>query len=118
MPVELCWLIRKWLREANPQSARDIEKAYVQVLGKSTLADSLPLRTLRFAITTIAGLNPIIGLVAGAIDNFFFDKWLSGYITKKRKRPMSFLMTGVALIFAESVFVDSHGRARGTLLAD
>ena len=73
---------RKWLREADPQNARDLEKAYVQVLGKSTLADSLPIRTLRFAITTVAGLNPIIGFVAGVIDNFFVDKWLSGYSPK------------------------------------
>jgi hypothetical protein len=73
---------RKWLREANPQDARDLEKTYVQVLGKSTLADSLPIRSLRFAITSIAGLNPIIGLVAGAVDNFFVDKWLSGYSPK------------------------------------
>ena len=73
---------REWLREASPQNRRDLEKAYVQVLGKSTLADSLPIRTIRFAVTTIAGLNPIVGLVAGAIDNFFVDKWLSGYSPK------------------------------------
>jgi len=73
---------RKWLREADPQNGRDLEKAYVHVLGKSTLADSLPVRSIRFAITSIAGLNSIIGLVAGAVDNFFVDKWLSGYSPK------------------------------------
>jgi len=73
---------RNWLREADPQDSRDLEKAYVQVLGESTLADSLPIRSIRFAITSIAGLNPIIGLVAGAVDNFFVDKWLSGYSPK------------------------------------
>ncbi len=73
---------RKWLRESNPQSGRDLEKAYVQVLGRNTLADTLPIRSIRFAITSIAGLNPIIGLVAGFADNFFVDKWLSGYSPK------------------------------------
>jgi hypothetical protein len=73
---------RKWLREANPQSGRDLEKAYVQILGRNTLADSLPIRSIRFAITSIAGLNPVIGLVAGFADNFFVDKWLSGYSPK------------------------------------
>lgn len=73
---------RKWLREANPQNSRELEKAYVHVLGKTTLADSLPLRTIRFAITSIAGINPVAGLVVGAIDNFFVDKWLSGYSPK------------------------------------
>lgn len=73
---------RKWLREANPQDNRDLEKAYVQVLGKSSLAESLPVRSIRFAVTTIAGVNPIAGFVAGFIDNFFVDKWLSGYSPK------------------------------------
>jgi hypothetical protein len=73
---------RKWLREANPQSNRDLEKAYVHMLGKTKLADSLPLRIIRFAITTAAGKNPIAGVIAGAIDNFFVDKWLSGYSPK------------------------------------
>jgi hypothetical protein len=73
---------RKWLREANPQNGRDLEKAYVQILGKTTLADSLPLRVLRFAVTSFAGINPVAGLVVGAIDNFFVDKWLSGYSPK------------------------------------
>lgn len=73
---------REWLREANPQNSRDLEKAYVHALGKSTLADSLPVRAIRFAITSIAGINPIIGLATGATDNFFVDKWLSGYSPK------------------------------------
>ena len=73
---------RKWLREANPQDGFDLAKAYVQVLGKTTLADSLPLRTLRFAITSVAGLNPVAGVVVSAFDNFFVDKWLSGYSPK------------------------------------
>ena len=70
---------RKWLREADPQSISDLEKAYIRVIGKITQADSLPVRSLRFAITSIAGLNPISGLIAGFVDNFFVDKWLSGY---------------------------------------
>ena len=85
---------REWLREANPLNSRDLEKAYVHILGKSTLADSLPLRTIRFAITTVAGLNPLIGLAAGAIDNFFVDKWLSGYSPKLLLDELSKLFKG------------------------
>lgn len=74
---------REWLREADPSDSRDLEKAYVQALGRSTLAESLPLRALRFALTTAVGiLRPDIGLVAGAIDSFFVDKWLKGYSPK------------------------------------
>lgn len=73
---------RGWLREADPQSSRELEKAYVHALTKDTLADSLPLKTIRFAITSAAGINPVIGLVAGVVDSFFVDKWLSGYSPK------------------------------------
>ena len=73
---------RRWLRESNPQDSRDLEKAYVRSLEKTTLADSLPLRVIRFAITSIAGVNPVAGLAIGGIDNFFVDKWLSGYSPK------------------------------------
>ena len=73
---------RSWLREANPQSSRELEKAYVHALTKDSLADSLPLKSIRFAITSIAGINPAIGLAVGAVDNYFVDKWLSGYSPK------------------------------------
>jgi len=49
------------------------------VLGKSSLADSLPVRSIRFAITAIAGVNPLAGIVTGFVDNFFVEKWLSCY---------------------------------------
>ena len=63
-------------------------------LGKTTLADSLPLRTIRFAITSVAGINPVIGLAVGAIDNFFVDKWLSGYSPKLLLDELSKLFKG------------------------
>jgi hypothetical protein len=73
---------REWLRESNSKSSRDLEKAYVQAIGKNTLVDALPIRSIRFVITSVAGINPIIGLATGAVDNFFVDKWLSGYSPK------------------------------------
>jgi hypothetical protein len=85
---------REWLRDADPQNSRELEKAYVQILGKTTLADSLPLRTIRFAITTITGINPPTGFVVGAIDNFFVDRWLSGYSPKLLLDELSKLFKG------------------------
>ncbi len=71
---------RKWLREAEPESARDLEKAYVAALGKSSIYTSLPARILRFVATTAAGsLGPIVGGLGGAADSFFIEKWLAGY---------------------------------------
>ncbi|MCU7929040.1 MAG: hypothetical protein KZQ97_21770 [Candidatus Thiodiazotropha sp. (ex Dulcina madagascariensis)] len=71
---------RKWFRKATIEDARDIEKAYVDSLNKIPSVASLPTKTLRFVVTTAAGLVwPPAGLAAGAVDNFFLEKWLSGY---------------------------------------
>lgn len=71
---------RKWLREAEPVNARDLEKAYVAALGKSSVYASLPARIIRFILTTAVGaVEPISGTIAGATDSFFIEKWLEGY---------------------------------------
>lgn len=74
---------REWLREADTKSARDLEREYVEAISQNTLADSLPLRTMRFIITSLTGvLNPIVGLGTSVVDSFFLDKWLSGFSPK------------------------------------
>lgn len=74
---------RNWLREANVHYARDLERAYVEALGKNTLADSIPLRSMRFTITFLTGLaNPAIGLGIDIVDSFFIDNWLKGFTPK------------------------------------
>lgn len=74
---------RKWLRKATNKDARDIERLYVESLGNKVLIDSLPLRAIRFAITSIASaVSPAIGLPFGIVDSFFVNKWLSGYSPK------------------------------------
>lgn len=71
---------REWFRKARVEDARDIEKAYVDSLSKIPSVASLPTKTLRFVVTAVAGLlEPFTGLVTGAVDNFFLEKWLSGY---------------------------------------
>lgn len=74
---------REWLRKATTKDARDIEKLYVESLGNKALINSLPFRAIRFAITGVFGaLNPSLGLLVGAVNSFFVDKWLSGYSPK------------------------------------
>ena len=71
---------RKWLRKATNKDAREIEKLYVESLRNRALVDSLPLRAIRFAITSTASAAfPAIGLPVAVIDSFFVNKWLSGY---------------------------------------
>ena len=74
---------RKWLRKATNKDARNIERLYVASLGNKALIDSLPLRAIRFAITSVASaVSPAIGLPFGIVDSFFVNKWLSGYSPK------------------------------------
>lgn len=74
---------RRWLRKATSKDARGIERLYVESLGNKALIDSLPLKAIRFAITSIASAEPsALGLAFGAVDSFFVSKWLSGYSPK------------------------------------
>lgn len=74
---------RDWLRKVNPEDSRTLERAYVEMLEKDTLAESLPVRLLRFAITTASGIiDPLIGTGISMLDSFFVDKWLKGYSPK------------------------------------
>jgi len=92
LPLSKIWNIREskngekfrdWLRKVNPDDARSLEKSYVEMLEKDTLVASLPIRLMRFAITTASGvINPLIGTGVGVLDSFFIDKWLSGYSPK------------------------------------
>jgi hypothetical protein len=71
---------RKWLRKATTKDAKEIVKLYIESLKNKTLINSLPLKILRFAITSLVGaINPPIGLSVSAIDSFFVEKWLSGF---------------------------------------
>jgi len=78
---------RKWLRDEGPRDANEFVGAYIRALGRETLADKVPVRLLRLAITSVAGLIPGVGglvggLAADAVDSFFVEKWLEGYSPK------------------------------------
>jgi len=71
---------REWLREGSYTDGRELEKAYVSSLGAALTSLSLPARIFRFILTTAVGtIGPITGVLAGVVDNFFVEKWLSGY---------------------------------------
>jgi len=71
---------RRWLQTSNTDDARDLERLYVESLGKDSTFNSLPVKIIRFALTTSASIiNPVIGLGLDVVDSFFVDKWLHGY---------------------------------------
>ncbi|MFH0343689.1 MAG: hypothetical protein ACHBNF_16545 [Chromatiales bacterium] len=72
---------REWLADAA--SSRDVERLYVESLGRTSLVQSLPARVVRFALTTAVGAaNPVAGVAVSVIDSFFVDKYLAGYRPK------------------------------------
>lgn len=74
---------RDWLRQADPKNAIELQRIYIEAIEKSLPSDSLPLRILRFAITSVLGVvNPVIGLSGSVLDSFFVDKWINGYSPK------------------------------------
>jgi hypothetical protein len=74
---------RAWLRNASPEDARDLERLYVSTLSRQSWINSTSARTLRFVITTAAGVvDPIGGFIVGATDSFFVERWLHGYNPK------------------------------------
>ena len=73
---------RQWLADAEPKTSRDLERLYVESLGRTSLVQSLPARVIRFALTTAVGAVPILGVALGVIDSFFVEKYLAGYRPK------------------------------------
>ena len=68
---------RTWLGESTPQESHDdIVRRYVESLGKPSLIETIPSKTLRFAATTGIGiLEPVAGGFASAVDSFLLSKW-------------------------------------------
>ena len=89
LPLPEIWRIRNgrrsrkfrhWLKRAGTKDAREIEKLYVEALGKKSWVAYLPARIMRFAITTTAGvINPFVGVGLGLIDSFFVERFFSGF---------------------------------------
>ena len=74
---------RKWLADAEFQTSRDLERLYVESLGRTSLVQSLPARVIRFGLTSVMGAaDPVSGVALGIADSFFVDKYLGGYRPK------------------------------------
>jgi len=74
---------RGWLRSAKSEESRDIERIYVESLGKKSFVESLPARLVSFAITTLVGaVNPPAGLAVETADSFFITEWMKGFSPK------------------------------------
>lgn len=71
---------RDWfISENSNETSQQIVERYVNSIGKPSFIDRLPVKTLRFGITTGAGLiNPVTGAISSAVDSFLLSKWFPG----------------------------------------
>ncbi|MGL5559192.1 MAG: hypothetical protein ACRDC3_08595 [Paraclostridium dentum] len=56
----------------NPADS-NLVKAYCLATRRQSKLDSIPVRCLRWMVTTAAGVNPLVGFAASAIDSFGLD---------------------------------------------
>jgi hypothetical protein len=73
---------RKWFHESCRGEHRDVARNYVELLKRIPTVNRMPLRILRFLLTSAIGVIPVIGNVLGvgasAIDSFFVERWFRG----------------------------------------
>ena len=69
---------RSWFHSNARLSEREILRAYMDVLHQVSWIQKTPAKVMRFAITTAAGVLPVLGAAASIIDTLMVDKLLSG----------------------------------------
>lgn len=71
---------RDWFSSGNNQeTVQQIVERYVSSIGKPSFIDTLPIKTLRFALTTGVGIiEPVTGMLSSVADSFFLNKWFPG----------------------------------------
>ena len=69
---------RKWFHSNANLSEKEIVQAYIDLLHQVPWIQRAPARALRFAITTAAGVLPVLGSAASVVDTFVVEKILSG----------------------------------------
>lgn len=71
---------RNWFSSGNNQeTAQQIVDRYVSSIGKPSFIETLPIKTLRFSLTTGVGMiEPVTGMLSSVVDSFFLNKWFPG----------------------------------------
>jgi hypothetical protein len=65
---------RAWFHENCRNQGAEVARRYIDLLQQTQFVNTLPGKTVRFLATTGAGfLDPMAGIVAGAVDSLFGD---------------------------------------------
>lgn len=69
---------KEWLKKVNPDE--DLIRSYMRDISSEGWIQRLPAKSLRYMVTlALDATNPVAGLAAGFMDNFFIEKFLSGW---------------------------------------
>lgn len=89
VPLKEVWAVRQsrsaqafreWFRHTSAQSARDVERAFVESLKNPPWVASLKAKAVRFGVTTLAGIaSPLGGVLASGTDSFLLERLIGGY---------------------------------------
>lgn len=72
---------RRWFHDIGNDS--DVGKEYIGVLRKEGAVDKLPVKSLRFFLTSLLGVvDPVSGIIAGGADSFLTSKVFSKHKVK------------------------------------
>lgn len=99
---------RDWFAAGSPSdSSEEILRRYIESLGKPSWIDTIPVKLLRFAVTSsIGALGPIAGGAASLVDNFLLGKWFPG------RSPKLFLKHAKVVLGARSAVPPPAMRGR------
>jgi hypothetical protein len=80
---------KRWLNNVNPDEG--VVRTYLRDVAAENWVNSLPSKGARYIITqALDATNPVIGVVAGIVDNFLIEKLLGGW------RPNHFVKGSLA----------------------
>lgn len=77
---------RNWFHTNVADNPKEARQKYVDAIEKPELTNRLPIKSLRFLLTSGLGFIPLVGQILGpvasSVDSFVLDKFISGYSPK------------------------------------
>jgi hypothetical protein len=86
---------REWLAQADPASADDLVRLYIESIEQPSVIESVPARIVRFGLLTALGLShPVAGGALALADTLFTEKFIKGYRPKLMFNQLEKLFPG------------------------
>ncbi len=69
---------RKWFHDNQKLNEKELLCEYLKIIKQVPTIQNLPVKSLRFIVTTVLGFVPIAGQIAGVFDSFIIEKLFKG----------------------------------------